>query len=86
MTHTRVLSLLITLALVPCIATAGTAADRQAQFLKALDIMMVELAPQTAQSSATVRKEYRAYLDLLVLNEYAALITDATRLRNRDLS
>jgi hypothetical protein len=71
--NTRVLILLITLALVPRAVSAGTAPDKQALFMRALDAMMVELAPQTAKSSATVRKEYRAYLDLLVLNEYEAL-------------
>jgi hypothetical protein len=72
--NTRVLILLITLALVPQhVFAGGTAVDKQAQFMKALDSMMVELAAQTARASATVRKEYRAYLDLLVLDEYAAL-------------
>jgi hypothetical protein len=54
-------------------ALAGTSIDKQALFMKALDVMMVELAPQTARASATVRKEYRGYLDLLVLDEYEAL-------------
>lgn len=67
------LSLILVLAVSPRAALAGTAVDKQAQFIKALDAMMVELAPQTAMASATVRKEYRAYLDLLVLSEYAAL-------------
>jgi hypothetical protein len=69
----RVLLPLIALALLPRLATAGSAADKHLQFMRSLDSMMVELAPQTARSSAIVRREYRDYLDLLVLNEYAAL-------------
>ncbi len=73
MHKSSVLIFITTLALAPCAATAGTAVDKQAEFMKALDSMMVTLAPQTARASATVRKEYRQYLDLLVLNEYSAL-------------
>jgi hypothetical protein len=54
-------------------ALADTAIDKQALFRKALDAMMVELATQTARASAVVRKEYRDYLELLVLDEYQSL-------------
>jgi hypothetical protein len=69
----QVLIPIITCTLVSQPALAGNAIDKQARFMKALDAMMVELAPQTAKASATVRKEYRSYLDLLVLSEYEAL-------------
>jgi hypothetical protein len=71
-TH-RVLILVTTLALLPRPAVAGSSVDKSAQLVKALDAMMVEFSPYSARASATVKKEYRAYLDLLVLNEYAAL-------------
>lgn len=72
MPHSRLLIAILVLTLAPSSAFAG-AVERQAQFLKALDTMMLELAPQTAKAAATVRKEYRDYLDLLVLGEYEAL-------------
>ena len=73
MLNRRVLIALITLALLPRFAAAGTTAEYQARYMRSLDAMMVELAPQTAHASAIVRKEYRAYLDLLVLDEYSSL-------------
>ncbi|HUE85693.1 MAG TPA: DUF5715 family protein [Vicinamibacterales bacterium] len=57
----------------PALAFAGVAADAQKNYFKALDRMMIALAPQNARVSALVRKEYRAYLDLLVLNQFDAL-------------
>ena len=57
----------------PQLALARAVSDPQADFLRALDRMMVKLAPHNARVSAIVRKEYRAYLDLLVLDEYHAL-------------
>ena len=68
-------TLALTLILVSQSALAGTTISKQAQILKALDAMMIELGPQTAKASATVRKEYTAYLDLLVLDEYESLET-----------
>lgn len=50
-------------------------ADEHKQYMRALDRMMVALAPQNAFASATVRKEYSAYLDLLVLTKRDALET-----------
>ena len=69
----RLLFAIVVVTLLPTIATAGTPLDRQSQFLKAIDAMMVQLAPHTARASATVRKEYSAFLEALVFDEYAAL-------------
>jgi Family of unknown function (DUF5715) len=69
----QVLIPVITLTLVSQPALAGTAIAKQSPFIKALDAMMVQLTAQTAKAAATVKKEYRAYLDLLVLDEYASL-------------
>ena len=57
----------------PSLAFAGVAADVQKNYIDAIDRMMVKLAPQNARVSATVRKQYRAYLDLLVLSQFDAL-------------
>jgi hypothetical protein len=57
----------------PQLAFAGVAADAQKSYLKALDRMMVALAPQNARVAKIVREEYRAYLNLLVLNEFDAV-------------
>lgn len=62
------------LVLSPQIALAGSAASTSGtSFLKTLDRMMVELAPLSAYASATVRRDYLDYLDLLVLDELGAL-------------
>jgi hypothetical protein len=66
----------ILLVVSPQLVFAGAAADSRTQFIRAIDRMMVELAPQNARASATVKKEYRAYLDHMVLEQYASL-TDA---------
>ena len=55
------------------VAFAGTAADVHAQYMSALDRMMVELGAQTSRASSSIKREYRAYLDLLVLDEYTAI-------------
>jgi len=57
----------------PQLAFAGVAADAQKNYIKALDRMMVKLAPQNARVAKIVREHYRAYLDLLVLNEFDAV-------------
>ena len=57
----------------PHLAFAGGAADAQTNYLKAIDRMMIKLAPQNARVAKVVREQYRAYLDLLVLNEFAAV-------------
>lgn len=41
--------------------------------MKALDRMMVELASQSSYASATIKHAYRQHMELLVLEEYAAL-------------
>jgi hypothetical protein len=64
---------LVLLGVSPSLAFAGASADAQSNYIKAIDRMMVKLAPQNARVSATVRKQYRAYLDLLVLNQFDAL-------------
>ena len=57
----------------PQLAFAGAAVDAQKSYMKALDRMMVKLVPQNARVAKIVREEYRAYLDLLVLNEFDAV-------------
>ena len=54
-------------------AFAGGAAEAQTRYMRAVDRMMVELSAQNAHASATVKKEYRVYLDHMVLHEFAAL-------------
>jgi hypothetical protein len=49
------------------------AADTHTRFIRAIDRMMVGLAVQNARASATVRDEYRAYLEHLVLEEFDAM-------------
>jgi hypothetical protein len=41
--------------------------------MRALDRMMVQLSADSAHASGVVRAEYRAYLDHMVLDEFAAL-------------
>ena len=69
----RVITLLVLVGVSPSLAVAGVSADTQGNYIKAIDRMMVKLAPHNARVSATVRKQYRAYLDLLVLNQFDAL-------------
>ena len=57
----------------PQLAFAGVKVDAEKNYLKALDRMMVKLAPQNARVAKVVREQYRAYLDLLVLNEFDAV-------------
>ena len=64
---------MVLLVVSPQIAFAETAPDTQTRFRRAIDHMMVELWLQNAHTSATVKKEYRAYLDHLVLPEFASL-------------
>lgn len=64
---------MVLLVVSPQLAFAGTEAGVQSRYMRALDRMMVELWPQSAHSSATVRDEYRVYLDHMVLEEYDAL-------------
>jgi hypothetical protein len=47
-------------------ADAGT--TKQSQFFESLDRMIVELAPQSAHASLTIRQAYRDHLQLLVLD------------------
>lgn len=54
-------------------AAASTSTDRQLQFMRSLDRMMVQLAAQSAKSSMTVKQAYRQHMNLLVLQEYGAL-------------
>ena len=64
---------MVLLAVSPQLAFAESRADAQSKFIRAIDRMMVELWPQNAHSSTTVKKEYREYLNHLVLPEFAAL-------------
>jgi hypothetical protein len=71
----RPVFLMVLLAVSPAIASAA-APDPQTQFLRLIDRMMVELAPQSSRASQIIKRDYRAYLELLVLDQYDAL-TDA---------
>ena len=46
---------------------------RQKKFVRALDRMMVELAPQSARASKTIREAYRPHGELLVLDRFSDL-------------
>jgi hypothetical protein len=71
---TRSLALLIIFFVAsPRTAAGATAADAQVRFLKTLDAMMVQLAPQSARASAAIKKAYLRHLDLFVLDEYSEL-------------
>lgn len=63
------LSLLLSL---PAEALAQRKPARQT-FVQKLDRMMVQLGPQSARASKTIRTTYQAHLDLLVLDKYADL-------------
>jgi hypothetical protein len=69
----RAITLLVLLVVSPQLAFAGAAADAQKNYIQAIDRMMVRLAPQNARVSKIVREQYRAYLDLMVLNEFGAV-------------
>lgn len=64
---------MVLLVVSPQVSAAETAADAQAQFIKALDRVMVALGPESARASATIKTVYRRHMDLLVLDEYEAL-------------
>jgi hypothetical protein len=66
-----VLTAVVSLLLSPVAAVAGTAAAERR--IEALDRMMVELAPESARASKTIREAYRPHLDLLVLNKFSEL-------------
>jgi hypothetical protein len=63
---------MVLLVVSPQLVFAGTS-SAQSRYLRAVDRMMVQLSPLNAHASAVVRKEYRAYLDHLVLSEFASL-------------
>lgn len=67
----RPFSFLVVLVVCPPLAFAGGAS--YAQHMRVLDRMMVEFAPESARASATVREEYRDYLEYMVLDEFASL-------------
>jgi hypothetical protein len=52
---------------VPAVAVADTPSGR---FVRALDGMLVQLGPQSARASKTIRQQYKPHLELLVLSEY----------------
>jgi hypothetical protein len=70
---TRSLFVVVAFSLFATTAAADTPFERQAQFVKAIDAMMIQLAPHSSRASLTIRKEYGAFLDELVLGELAAL-------------
>ena len=55
----------------PALAQADD--TKGAKFVRSLDRIMVQLAPQSARDSRTIREAYRDHLDLLVLDRYAEL-------------
>jgi hypothetical protein len=65
--------LTVALAVSPQIAFAGPETDAGLQFIKAIDGMMIELGTRSARASAAIKDVYRGHLDLLVLEQYAAL-------------
>lgn len=71
---TRARRVLATISLVlsaPALAEAG---DRErSKFVRALDRMMVELAPHSARTAKAIRKAYEPHLPLLVLDRYPEL-------------
>lgn len=63
----RILAVLALGVSVPASAQAQSSGDR---FIRALDRMMVELAPQNARASKAIKAAYRPHLELLVLDRY----------------
>lgn len=54
-----------------CAGSAAAApAGRQSTFIRALDQMMIALAPDSARASATIRRVYQQHLELLMLEAY----------------
>jgi hypothetical protein len=53
----------------PATASAGAAAD----YMKAVDAMMLRLAPASQRDAQTIKRLYRSHLDLLFLDGYADL-------------
>jgi hypothetical protein len=68
----RPVFLMVLLAVSPLVASAATP-DPQLQFIRAIDRMMVELAPQSSRASQSIKRAYRAHLSFLVLDEYDSL-------------
>lgn len=68
--RTFIATALVALAAAPAAAAALSA---EARFLQAVDRMLVSLAPESARASLAIRTVYREHLELLVLDEYAAL-------------
>ena len=64
---------MVLLVVCPQLVHASASDDRRFTRIRALDRMMVALSAQNARASATVRREYRAYLDHMVLDEFGAL-------------
>ena len=64
---------MVLLVVSPQLVHASSGGDTRGNYIRALDRMMVALSSQSARASATVRKEYRAYLDYMVLAEFDAL-------------
>jgi len=68
----RTVVLMVLLSVSPAVASGATP-DPQVQFIRSIDRMMVELAPQSSRASASIKRAYRAHLVFLVLDEYDAL-------------
>jgi hypothetical protein len=69
----RVITLLVLLVVSPQVALAGVTSEGPKNYIKTIDRMMVKLASQNARVAKIVRAEYRAYLNLLVLDEFDAV-------------
>jgi hypothetical protein len=63
----RIVAVLALMVSVPTSAQAQSSGNR---FIRALDRMMVELAPQSARASKAIKAAYRPHLELLVLDRY----------------
>ena len=64
---------LIAVLLCACVRPAMAGTPEQERFMKALDFMMIALAPESARDSKLIKDAYRDHLDLLVLEKYAEL-------------
>src|SRR5687767_7826937 len=64
--------ILILFVAAPALAASPPIA-RPSPVLRALDAMMIALAPESARAGATIRALYQNHLDLLMLDEYAEL-------------
>ena len=67
--------MVVRLSVSACVAVAGmlSIAPSASAGMRALDRMMVELGPESAQSAETIRRVYQDHLDVLTLRQYDEL-------------